>query len=243
MVERRKRRKWSDDERCMICAQTVVPGVSVAQVARRYDLNANKIFNWLKDPKFCYRFIAWQTDKGVLGMYERQTVKKYRIYLTLFVVLLAYFLVAIYPRPFKRADLSYLSTPLLQTSNPDFSYVGFWYGCQIEVHSHAGDTAPPLGSLTPNLESKFSPWISSLEGVFYQDAYFYTLNFDECYTALNERYPGTNMSEQLFGGVPGTELRVGGMAEFSEPLSHANSLIIFTTIDQQRKLILVRGGD
>ena len=35
----------------MICAQTVVPGVSVAQVARRYDLNANQIFNWLKDPK------------------------------------------------------------------------------------------------------------------------------------------------------------------------------------------------
>ena len=36
----------------MICAQTVVPGVSVAQVGRRYDLNANQIFNWLKDPKF-----------------------------------------------------------------------------------------------------------------------------------------------------------------------------------------------
>lgn len=36
----------------MICAQTVVAGVSVAQVARRYDLSANQIFNWLKDPKF-----------------------------------------------------------------------------------------------------------------------------------------------------------------------------------------------
>lgn len=52
MAKRRKRRKWSDDEKRMICAQTVVPGVSVAQVARRYDLNANQIFNWLKDPKF-----------------------------------------------------------------------------------------------------------------------------------------------------------------------------------------------
>lgn len=49
---RRKRRKWSDDEKRMICAQTVVPDVSVAQVARRYDLNANQIFNWLKVPKF-----------------------------------------------------------------------------------------------------------------------------------------------------------------------------------------------
>ncbi len=27
-------------------------GVSVAQVARRYDVNANQIFNWMKDPKF-----------------------------------------------------------------------------------------------------------------------------------------------------------------------------------------------
>lgn len=52
MAKRRKRRKWSDDEKRMICAQAVVPGVSVAQVARRYDLNANQIFNWLKDPKF-----------------------------------------------------------------------------------------------------------------------------------------------------------------------------------------------
>ena len=52
MAKRRKRRKWSDEEKRVICAQTVVPGVSVAQVARRYDLNANQIFNWLKDPKF-----------------------------------------------------------------------------------------------------------------------------------------------------------------------------------------------
>lgn len=51
MAKRRKRRKWSDDEKRMICAQTAVTGVSVAQVARRYDLNANQIFNWLKDPK------------------------------------------------------------------------------------------------------------------------------------------------------------------------------------------------
>lgn len=36
----------------MICAQTRVPGVSVSQVARRYDVNANQVFNWAKDPKF-----------------------------------------------------------------------------------------------------------------------------------------------------------------------------------------------
>lgn len=28
------------------------PGVSVGQVARRYDVNANQAFNWLKDPRF-----------------------------------------------------------------------------------------------------------------------------------------------------------------------------------------------
>ncbi|MEM8976656.1 MAG: transposase, partial [Pseudomonadota bacterium] len=43
MPKRRKRRKWSDDEKRVICEQTVVAGVSVAQVARRYDLNANQI--------------------------------------------------------------------------------------------------------------------------------------------------------------------------------------------------------
>ena len=52
MVRRRKRRKWSDDEKRMICAQTRFPGVSVSQVARRYDVNANQVFNWLKDPLF-----------------------------------------------------------------------------------------------------------------------------------------------------------------------------------------------
>jgi len=47
-----KKRVWSDDEKRTICAQTVTPGVSVAQVARRYSMNANLIFKWLKDPRF-----------------------------------------------------------------------------------------------------------------------------------------------------------------------------------------------
>jgi transposase len=36
----------------MICAQTRIPGVSVSQVARRYNVNANQVFNWLKDSRF-----------------------------------------------------------------------------------------------------------------------------------------------------------------------------------------------
>ena len=47
-----KKRFWSDDEKREICQQTTVPGVSVAQVARRYAMNANLIHNWLKDPRF-----------------------------------------------------------------------------------------------------------------------------------------------------------------------------------------------
>ncbi len=52
MGKRGKRRTWSDDEKRSICQQTVAPGVSVAQVARRYAMNANMIFKWLKDPRF-----------------------------------------------------------------------------------------------------------------------------------------------------------------------------------------------
>jgi len=47
-----KKRVWSDDEKRTICAQTLTPGVSVALVARRYSMNANLIFKWLKDPRF-----------------------------------------------------------------------------------------------------------------------------------------------------------------------------------------------
>ncbi|WP_241649219.1 transposase, partial [Paenirhodobacter populi] len=42
-------RLWTDDEKRSICFQTTAPGVSVAQVARRYAVNANLIFKWLRD--------------------------------------------------------------------------------------------------------------------------------------------------------------------------------------------------
>ena len=49
---RRKRRLWDDDEKRRIVAQTRVPGISVSQVARRYDVNANLVFKWLRDARF-----------------------------------------------------------------------------------------------------------------------------------------------------------------------------------------------
>lgn len=51
-MARRKRRFWSVEEKRSICLQTLAPGVSVSKVARRHAMNANQIFNWLKDPRF-----------------------------------------------------------------------------------------------------------------------------------------------------------------------------------------------
>lgn len=52
MGDRGKRRTWSVAEKRQIVAQTRVPGVSVSQVARRYDVNANLVFKWLRDNRF-----------------------------------------------------------------------------------------------------------------------------------------------------------------------------------------------
>ncbi len=52
MARPRKYRLWTDEEKRSICQQTRVPGVSVSQVARRYDVNANLVFKWLRDPRF-----------------------------------------------------------------------------------------------------------------------------------------------------------------------------------------------
>ncbi len=51
-MSRGKKRFWADEEKREICAQATTPGMSVAQVARRYAVNANLIFKWLKDPRF-----------------------------------------------------------------------------------------------------------------------------------------------------------------------------------------------
>ena len=51
-MARRTRRFWSEDEKRRIVAQTYAPGVSVSQVGRRYDINANLIFKWRRDPRY-----------------------------------------------------------------------------------------------------------------------------------------------------------------------------------------------
>ena len=64
-----KKRVWSDDEKRSICEQTTTTGVSVAQVARRYSMNANLIFKWLKDPRFApgSEYAAAQPEDGVVA--------------------------------------------------------------------------------------------------------------------------------------------------------------------------------
>ena len=49
---RRTKRLWTDEEKRSICFQTAASGVSVAQVARRYAVNANMVFKWLRDPRY-----------------------------------------------------------------------------------------------------------------------------------------------------------------------------------------------
>lgn len=62
MTVKRRRRFWSDEEKRRIVAQTRVSGASVSEVARRYDVNANLVFKWLRDP----RFLVGPDDTGFL---------------------------------------------------------------------------------------------------------------------------------------------------------------------------------
>ena len=61
-MARRTKRLWTDEEKRSICFQTAAPGVSVAQVARRYAVNANMVFKWLRDPRYAPGREASSTD-------------------------------------------------------------------------------------------------------------------------------------------------------------------------------------
>ena len=45
------RRRWTQEEKRQIVAQTRIPGMTVAQVARRYDVNTSLVFSWRRDPR------------------------------------------------------------------------------------------------------------------------------------------------------------------------------------------------
>lgn len=48
---RNSRRMWSQEDKYRIVAETLVPGTSVAEVARRYNMNANMLFNWRREAR------------------------------------------------------------------------------------------------------------------------------------------------------------------------------------------------
>ena len=48
---RRSRRSWSDEEKRRIVGEAVLPGASVADIARRHGVNANLVFNWRKSAR------------------------------------------------------------------------------------------------------------------------------------------------------------------------------------------------
>jgi transposase len=54
---RRSRRRWSEEFKRRVVAEAAAPGVSAAAVARRYDLNANLLFNWKRRYGVSDRFL------------------------------------------------------------------------------------------------------------------------------------------------------------------------------------------
>ena len=50
-ASRRSRRSWSDDEKQKIIAEALLPGASVAEIARRHGVNANLVFNWRRSAR------------------------------------------------------------------------------------------------------------------------------------------------------------------------------------------------
>lgn len=44
-----RRRRWTDEEKKRIVAESEAPGASVSIVARRHDLNANMLFTWRRE--------------------------------------------------------------------------------------------------------------------------------------------------------------------------------------------------
>jgi len=42
------RRRWSETFKKRVVAEASEPGVTVAQIARRYDLDARRVSNWIK---------------------------------------------------------------------------------------------------------------------------------------------------------------------------------------------------
>ena len=63
----RRRRTWSADQKQRIIAESFAPGASVAEVARRYGLNANMLFTW------------WLRERAVKGVGKTVNIVPVRV--------------------------------------------------------------------------------------------------------------------------------------------------------------------
>jgi transposase len=61
---RRSRRRWSEGFKRRVVAEAAAPGASAAAVARRYDLNANLLFNWRRRYGVGDRFLPVEVSEA-----------------------------------------------------------------------------------------------------------------------------------------------------------------------------------
>lgn len=62
ILGRERRRRWSDEEKAEIIAESFRPGVSVSWVARRHGVSASQLFNWRKAARLEKALIAPPPD-------------------------------------------------------------------------------------------------------------------------------------------------------------------------------------
>ena len=69
-----RRRRWSAEEKRVMVEEAEQPGSSVSQVARKYGVNPNQIFNWrrlMREGAIC----AVRADEEVVGASEVKQLK------------------------------------------------------------------------------------------------------------------------------------------------------------------------
>jgi transposase len=54
--ERRRRRRWSDEQKRAIVAESFAPGAVVAEVGRRADVSSGQIYRWRQEVGAAARF-------------------------------------------------------------------------------------------------------------------------------------------------------------------------------------------
>lgn len=61
-VRPRRPRPYTERERRQILAEATVPGASVAEVARRHEMNHNVIFHWLRKRRVYTMVLGIRSD-------------------------------------------------------------------------------------------------------------------------------------------------------------------------------------